>query len=406
MSKYKEAQWNVIGGLANGSTREKVIFTGVNVLWFDTELRPIFEAVLESPQGWTAKYPPDSHEFDKVCSYLRNIANVDYWIVQLSDEFRKVEIARLFRVGAEIVASGGDPTEIVDQINETKDVNVMVDEDSDYYQDFLRLCQEKKIRINTPIQMINDHAPINIGDYVVVCARPGTGKTSLVSQIMVSAARQGHRVLYFSLDDPYKLALGKFASQISTAPSRWLQNNPESDHTVKAFEEFESLNIKIAPGNLTDLEDICNYVAKYKAAHPDLTLVVCDHIGKISAPGKNLYESTTNASKELFLLTKKHDLAVITLAQLNRSVETEKRPVRMSDLRDSGKIEEDATMIYGMYLKATKEDCPDTTWSESNPPVPEGWAVQFDVLKNKDGYTCSMPLYFTGPIFTFTEHKK
>jgi replicative DNA helicase len=401
MIDYNEAQWNVIGGIVNPGTREDVLCAGVNIGWFDGELSPIASEVIKHPRGWVKTYPTGQAIGDKILNYSSHVTNVDFWVDELGAQYKRSAQGALMAQGADIAKEGGDYTNILDQVNSLNDVGVLVEEKKDYLQDFIQMNENKGAMIPTPFPRINDKAPINIGDFVIVCGRPSAGKTSFVSQTMLTAEHEGNRILYFCLDDPYKICLKKFGAQISGKEGNYLDRNPRGPEVKKAMDHLYNSKIHIV-SNITRIEGICSYVAKFKARHPDLSMVVVDHVTKVQSKGNSAYERATFTSQELFSLTKRHNIAVIALSQLNRSIESEKRAVRMSDLRDSGSLEEDATMIYSFYTEVDKKD-PKAEGVLHINGFPYSWPVIMGVIKNKDGPTLEFGLNLTGPTFTFTE---
>ena len=124
-------------------------------------------------------------------------------------------------------------------------------------------------------------------------------------------------------------------------------------------------------------------------------LVIVDYLQLMSGGGKqeNRVQEVSKISRGLKLLARDFQCPVIALSQLNRSVEsrTDKRPM-MSDLRESGSIEQDADLVWFLY----RDDY-------YNRDAPKG-VSELILSKQRNGPICTIPLMFEGRLSQFTEY--
>jgi replicative DNA helicase len=206
------------------------------------------------------------------------------------------------------------------------------------------------------------------GEYIVVGARPSMGKTALAVQFAMNIAETGGGVAYFSLEMPEALLsprlLGsKLWHSIRQEPTYQALlmgqvSDLEARYAADAAEEMRNwpLYIEDEPGlTAAEIEARARVIAsKLSAKGKTLDLLIVDHIHKCRHPGaQSKVTELTEISARLAEAAKRLDCPVIALAQLNRGVESreDKRP-SLSDLRESGAIEQDADLVAFVYREA------------------------------------------------------
>ncbi|MBN3859637.1 replicative DNA helicase [Neisseriaceae bacterium PsAf] len=198
---------------------------------------------------------------------------------------------------------------------------------------------------------------LQAGDLIIIAGRPSMGKTSFAMNIAEYVAVELKKpVAIFSMEMPaHQLATRMISSLGGIELSKLKTGQFEEQDWDKFSHIFPRLNS--APlfidesGGLSALE-IKAKIRRLKRAQPDLSLVVIDYIQLMSGSGKsdNRTAELGEISRSLKTLAKEINAPIIVLSQLSRGVEsrTNKRPM-MSDLRDSGAIEQDADLIIFMY---------------------------------------------------------
>ena len=193
------------------------------------------------------------------------------------------------------------------------------------------------------------------GDFVVLAAATGMGKTCMMLNIALSMAKQGKKVLIFSLEMSKEQLMNRIvSSETGISASKFRNATMTKEESLKYFEfvyseKFLNLNIQICTEYNITTDKIRTTVLESNA-----DIVFIDYMGLISGGNKqSSYERVSEISRNLKLLAMESNKPLIVLHQLNRSSaeRKDKRPI-ISDLRDSGKIEQDADIIGFVYRPA------------------------------------------------------
>ena len=184
----------------------------------------------------------------------------------------------------------------------------------------------------------------------ILAARPGCGKTTLGLQIAENTAKQGIPTLFISLEMAVnQLTARRLAVQTGI---------PSGDILMHRLDEAQCEAVANAVGILSSRPLVFNSVRKASVGSIGVLarqvkgcgLVVVDYLGLLQyEPGKNLYEQVTKTSNALKRLASSLGIPILCLAQLNREFEGRKGPPRLSDLRDSGAIEQDADGVLLLH---------------------------------------------------------
>lgn len=247
----------------------------------------------------------------------------------------------------------------------------------------------------------------------VIAARPSVGKTSFGMQIAISLVRSGWHVGFNSLDMPVRQLMKRPVSALSRVPLSKLDNgNPteeEIERVKKAADEIadwekKGLFMLTSRASVYDFASWCSV----KKAEGHLDCVFVDYIQKMNA-GRRL--TGEQAMKEVSAVTstiaKRLQIPVVALAQLNRSNERDEngeRDPRISDIRESGTIEQDAFTIMLLSVDAGVRKA----W-QNNPPTGltldgDGDAVKpvwVNLAKNQNGQTGQFPFVVYENTFTW-----
>lgn len=195
------------------------------------------------------------------------------------------------------------------------------------------------------------------GDLVIVAARPSMGKTAFTLNLAQHAAIGArHAVAFFSLEmSKESLVQRMLTSEARVDASRVRTGRLRDDDYPRLAQAAGLLNTAPIYVDDTPAISILEMRAKarrLKADRPDLALVVVDYLQLMRAGGRNenRQQEVSEISRGLKALAKELNVPVIALSQLSRAVESrpEKRPM-MSDLRESGALEQDADVIMFLY---------------------------------------------------------
>ena len=233
---------------------------------------------------------------------------------------------------------------------------------SENYDNLDEMCKtQDNHAIPTGLIDLDKHLRIRPGNLVTIAARPGIGKTGLAVTIGVNVSKKQHRnVAFFTLEmssneignriiaqeaeiDLFRLMDGKLDE------SEW----PVYTHVV---ETMSNTGLYIYDNSDVTVPQIRAECKKLKARH-GLDLVVVDYGGLIESPGNTPNERASYTSRQLKKLAKALGVPVLMLWQMNREIEKrgDGEP-QLSDLRDSGSIEQDSDTVVFLYVKG--EDVP------------------------------------------------
>jgi len=245
---------------------------------------------------------------------------------------------------------------------------------------------------------------LNKSELILVAARPGMGKTSIALNMALHAAMNEHQtVAIFSLEMSREQLVTRLLSRAALIPSQNLLTGQLSDQQWReisnAAQALSATDIRIDDNptlTVSDMNAQCRRVA-------NLGLVVIDYLQLMQSAGSGhswSNESRTQAvsdiSRMLKIMAKELNVPVICLSQLSRANESrqDKRPM-LSDLRESGAIEQDADVVIGLYRDGyyNKES--------ENPNLAE--AI---ILKNRKGQTGTVELTWLPEYTSFSGLEK
>lgn len=228
--------------------------------------------------------------------------------------------------------------------------------------------KEKVISVSSGYQSIDEIINgFDLGDLIVIAGRPAMGKSCLAANMALRLAKQGNPILFISLEmKADQISKRMIACLSSIHLTKLKNNNLNSQHEFEAFQNAitlaDTLPITIEDsGGLTLPKlryQIKKFVNKTKGK-----VVIIDYIQLIKHKGKGQrVDDVTEITNTLKDLAMEFNIVIIGLSQLSRAVESrdDKRPI-LSDLRESGSIEQDASVVMftfrpEYYLERQKPD--------------------------------------------------
>jgi replicative DNA helicase len=237
------------------------------------------------------------------------------------------------------------------------------------------------------------------GDMVVVAGRPSMGKTSFAMNIAENAVLAGDKpVLIFSMEMPADSLIVRMLSSLGRIDQTKIRSGqlgdddwPRLTSAVTLLNDKPLLIDDTAALSPTEMRSRCRRVVR---EHGSLGLVVIDYIQLMQVTGgsENRATEISEISRSLKGIAKEFECPVIALSQLNRSLEQrpDKRPI-MSDLRESGAIEQDADLIMAIYR--------DEVYHEDA----EKGVAEVIVLKQRNGPIGRRKLAFIGQYTKFED---
>lgn len=234
------------------------------------------------------------------------------------------------------------------------------------------------------------------GDLIIVAARPGMGKTTLAMNIAEHVAfLEKKAVAVFSMEMSGEQLTQRIISSFGRIELGKLRSGnldvADMDRLASAGNFLREAPLFIdETGALSPLD--LKARARRMAAQHDIKLIVVDYIQLMQVPGtrENRTNEVSEITRSLKSLAKELKIPVVALSQLSRANEKEARKPKLSDLRDSGGIEQDADMVLFIYREETpKEEVEDRTKAE------------IIIGKQRSGPTGSFDLLFLGQYTKF-----
>ena len=350
-------------------------------------------------------------------------ANIEYHARIISQKFIQRELIRT--CSDTITEAFADTTDVFDLMDKAEQNLFAITETniSRAFQGMGQLSANALRQIEAAAKMPDGLTGVNTGfaglnkltaglqpsDLIIVAARPAMGKTAFVLSLAKNAAENGNGVAFFSLEmSSVQLMLRLIANDSDIAsdllrtgkmsPAQWIE-------LQSALERLQKLPIFIddTPGiSIFELRAKCRRLK----AQNDIKLVVVDYLQLMTNSGGearngNREQEISAISRGLKGLAKELNVPVIALSQLSRAVETRggaKRPM-LSDLRESGAIEQDADIVAFLY-RPEYYDITEDENGNSNKGV-----CEVIVAKHRNGALDDIRLNFIGALSRFEDRK-
>ncbi len=260
------------------------------------------------------------------------------------------------------------------------------------------------------------------GSFVILGARASVGKTSFALNMLRNFSTGNKKSLFFSLEQPADQVLMRFFSMELDLPFNKIVNLRDFSDMNERYQSANraelinqaaetihsySENIRIVDNSNLDVNAIKNAIRKHKNEQ-NTDIVVIDYLQFIKPPqmGDRMLDSRireiTIISRELKDIARETGTCVIALSQLSRNIEQrdkKERMPRLSDLRDSGALEQDADVVLFLYEKPEREAGEDEEEVKNRPET----SVNVMIGKNRNGETGIVSMKFRKTSFTFTE---
>ncbi|NOK23025.1 replicative DNA helicase, partial [Corallococcus carmarthensis] len=213
------------------------------------------------------------------------------------------------------------------------------------------------------IDLDNQLTGLHAGELIILAARPGVGKTSFAMNIAVHAAlKENKAVGIFSLEMPADQLLMRLLASTARVDMKKLRGGRLSPHDEEKFQEMAGA-LYNAPIYIDDSGGLSPFDLRAKARRvkqkdPRLSLLVIDYLQLMHQKGKveSRQLEVAEISRALKQLAKELEVPIIALSQLSRKVEERKggKPM-LSDLRESGSIEQDADVVMFIHRETEEE---------------------------------------------------
>ena len=225
--------------------------------------------------------------------------------------------------------------------------------------EFALWLDNKKIDAAIPTNLPNLNVKLGGGlkggRFYVIGARPGVGKSALMGNMAVHAIRNGHKVLYISLEMEVRENVTRMIASVSGVSIGKMEGKLLEDKEKYAIADSYAL----MPGDnfrfstMARTPEAVRKAALTMRAKEGLDIIFVDYLQLLRADGKasNRVEAVGEISRSLKLLAMELGIPVVTAAQLNRSPANAGTEPKLSDLRESGSIEQDADVVMLLHAK-------------------------------------------------------
>lgn len=227
----------------------------------------------------------------------------------------------------------------------------------EYIKKQAELDEKGVVGLSTGFRALNEKTNgFKKGDLIIVAARPGMGKTTICLNFMNQVLQDGKGVVFFSLEMPAEQIMMRMLSAKTSIPLQNIISSKMDDEELArlsdACEYMSSRKLFVHDSGYVNIHQVRTQLRKLKSAHSEIELCVIDYIGLMMSTSSfsERHLQIAEISRGLKLLARELNIPIIALSQLNRSLESRdnKRPL-LSDLRESGSIEQDADMILFVY---------------------------------------------------------
>ena len=261
------------------------------------------------------------------------------------------------------------------------------------YADFLEVDAGGTSAISTGLSKL-DHVlggGFKKGSLYVLAARPGVGKSALAIQMTYECAKHGLRASYASLEMSSAECCGRLlsnASGVRKPTSKGFLNAGHKQKLETQVQAMQSWPITFKDDNQATMQSISAFIAKQRL-EGELGLVVIDYLQLLSSPGHDSrVQEVSHISRSLKAMAMEYEVPVLALSQLNRALESANRNPMLSDLRESGSIEQDADCVLLMHREKEVDPTSDD--------------IICNVAKNRNGEVRAVKLTFTKPTGRFS----
>ncbi len=253
------------------------------------------------------------------------------------------------------------------------------------------------------------------GDLIILAARPSIGKTALALNFLINAAKDAKEnecVVMFSLEMSANQLMERIVSSETGVNSRLLKNgswNKNDDYLIDdCIERIERLPIIIDESSNASILDIQSKLKKISISKK-IKLVVVDYLQLVQGSTKlgiNRQQEVAQISRALKSLARDLKTPIIAVAQLSRKIEerkgSDKKPI-LSDLRESGSIEQDADLVT--FLDYDRSNVDESNSNNVIKKYESIVVVDFIIAKHRNGATGEIKLAFDKSCGKYSSYK-
>ena len=357
----------------------------------------------------------------ELLNFVPTASNVDYYIKIVEDS---AVIRSLIQTAEEIAAEGYNPDETINEIldnSEKKILNIVKKRTTNEFRtikEVLTKAQSDLERLSQNKGEITGLATgwydldqlttgLHPGEFIIIAARPAMGKTAFALNLATHVAMtQDKTVAIFNMEMPAEQLVMRILSSLGQLDGFKLRTgnllNQDWKRINEASSQLANTNLVIDDTAGTTIGEIRAKCRRLASSEKGLALVVIDYLQLISGGknyGANRQQEVSDISRSLKTLSLELGIPIIALSQLSRNVEgrDDKRPM-MSDLRESGSIEQDADIVAFLYR--------DDYYNKEARTEDNNSISELIIGKHRNGPTKTIELLFKKNTSTFLNLRK
>ncbi len=252
------------------------------------------------------------------------------------------------------------------------------------------------------------------GDLIILAARPSIGKTALALNMILNAAKECKEdecVVMFSLEMGADQLYQRLVSCESGIPSTILRDGTWSDNDeyviYQAIQKIAALPIYVDDSSNISIMEIQSKLNQLKSNKKKVKLIIVDYLQLVQGStkaGTNRQQEVSQISRFLKSIARDLESPLIAIAQLSRKIEerkgSDKKPM-LSDLRESGAIEQDADLVT--FLNYERDEVDNEKSTEKQKTYLQNVIVDFIIAKHRNGATGEVELVFDKTIGKYSD---
>ena len=357
----------------------------------------------------------------EIVDYVPTAANIDFYIKTVEEA---AILRNLIKTAEEIASDGYNTEESVNDVldnSEKKILDIVKNRKSNEFRTIKEILNKTESNLEFLAENKNAITGLSTGFYdldklttglhgselIIVAARPAMGKTAFALNIATHvAATQEKAVAVFNLEMPAEQLATRIISSLGQIDAYKLRTgslmNEDWKRVSEAIAQLNQTNLVLDDTSGITIGDIRAKCRRLASSEEGLALVVVDYLQLISGGknyGTNRQQEVSDISRSLKTLALELNVPIIALSQLSRSVESreDKRPL-MSDLRESGSIEQDADIVAFLYR--------DDYYNKEARTEDNNSLSELIIGKHRNGPTATIELLFKKNTSTFLNLRK
>tara|TARA_R100001591_G_scaffold61033_2_gene70594 strand:+ start:542 stop:1855 length:1314 start_codon:yes stop_codon:yes gene_type:complete len=367
-----DVEQRILGVLIDDKSKQEIILSRVEAQHFTEEKNKyIYNKIKALKEKNTPidnfsvlnaiKTKVNAVELLEITNKADHTTNIDSVILALIQSWSYNQLTKtMFYLNTAISEEENDPFKIMDEVKkqiQSIETNMSNQEQTiDISQDIIDYIDMKEESKGVPTGYSNLDFYTRgwmKGCMIVLAARPGMGKTDFAINLAINGARHNKNCLFVSLEMSREELTKRIISTSLDISKRKVNtmslSDKEKDNVIDNLGDITQ-NIYVDDKPIVSMSIIHNKILSLKRLK-NIDLVIIDYLQLITEKsGNSKYEQITNISRQLKLAAKDANIPIIVLSQLSRVVESRSSTVpKLSDLRDSGAIEQDADQVLFLY---------------------------------------------------------